>query len=212
VRKAVKDWGGHAAVGSVGYRLVKAWRLAVRARLLGPLLEGARRLEPRVRVEQLHQSEGLVWRLVVERPAHLLPPAEGSWDRLLLAAMEDVLAALPEGGRRDVALRTWGEQNTADIRHPLSGAVPGLSRLLDMPAEPLPGDTDMPRVQGPDFGASERLVVSPGREAEGILTMPGGQSGHPRSPFYRAGHAAWVRGAPAPFLPGPAAHLLVLTP
>jgi penicillin amidase len=212
VRTAVKGWGARAATGSVGYRLVRAWRRAVMARALAPLLEGPRRLEPRLAVEQLHRAEGLLWRLVVERPAHLLPPGEESWDRLLLAAVEDVLAALPEGGRRDLATRTWGEQNTAAIRHPLSRAVPGLSRLLDMPAEPLPGDTDMPRVQAPDFGASERLVVSPGREAEGILELPGGQSGHPRSPYYRAGHEAWVRGAPVSLLPGPARHTLVLSP
>jgi penicillin amidase len=56
------------------------------------------------------------------------------------------------------------------------------------------------------------MVVSPGREATGILETPGGQSGHPRSPFYRAGHAAWVKGEPAPFLPGPAVHTLVLAP
>jgi len=212
VRKAVKDWGGHAAVGSVGYRLVRAWRLAVLERLLSPLLEGPRRLEPRLQAARLDRAEGLAWRLLVERPAHLLAPAAGSWDRLLLAALDDVLAALPEGGRRDLAARTWGERNTAAIRHPLSGALPGLARLLDMPAEPLAGDDHMPRVQGPDFGPSERLVVSPGREAEGILHLPGGQSGHPRSPFYRAGHAAWARGEPAPFLPGPAAHTLVLAP
>ncbi len=212
VRKAVKDWGGHAAVGSVGYRLVRAWRLAVTARVLAPLLQGPRCIEPRLTPGALHQAEGLVWRLLVERPDWLLAPGEGSWDRLLLAAMEDVLAALPEGGRRDLHLRTWGERNTAAIHHPLSGAVPGLSRLLDLPAEPLAGDTDMPRVQGPDFGASERMVVSPGREAEGILHLPGGQSGHPLSPFYRAGHEAWVKGEPAPFLPGPAAHRLTLSP
>jgi penicillin amidase len=42
--------------------------------------------------------------------------------------------------------------------------------------------------------------------------MPGGQSGHPLSPFYRAGHADWVRGRATPFLPGPAAHVLTLEP
>jgi penicillin amidase len=42
--------------------------------------------------------------------------------------------------------------------------------------------------------------------------MPGGQSGHPLSPFYRAGHAAWVRGEPTPFLPGEPAHVLRLVP
>jgi penicillin amidase len=70
----------------------------------------------------------------------------------------------------------------------------------------------MPRVQSPTAGASERFVVSPGHETEGIFEMPGGESGHPLSPFYRAGHDAWVKGDPTPFLPGPAAHTLTLTP
>ena len=82
-----------------------------------------------------------------------------------------------------------------------------------MPAEMLPGDEDMPRVQGPAFGASERFAVSPGHEAEAYFEMPGGQSGHPLSPYFRAGHERWARGAPPPpFLPGPAAHTLTLTP
>jgi len=81
-----------------------------------------------------------------------------------------------------------------------------------MPAEPLPGDWSTPRVQSPKFGASERFGVSPGREAAGYLHMPGGQSGHPLSPFYRAGHAAWVRGEPTPFLPGEPVHVLRLVP
>ena len=34
--------------------------------------------------------------------------------------------------------------------------------------------------------------------------MPGGQSGHPLSPHYADGHAAWAKGEPTPFLPGPA--------
>jgi penicillin amidase len=60
--------------------------------------------------------------------------------------------------------------------------------------------------------ASERMVVSPGREAEGIMQMPTGQSGHPMSPFYANSHAAWIAGDAAPFLPGPTAFTLTLTP
>jgi penicillin amidase len=41
-----------------------------------------------------------------------------------------------------------------------------------MPAIACPADSDMPRVQSPSHGASERLVVSPGRESEGIFHMP----------------------------------------
>ena len=56
--------------------------------------------------------------------------------------------------------------------------------LARMPADPLPGGrSDMPLIQGPDFGASERLVVSPGVEDRGIFQMPCGQSGHPLRPF-----------------------------
>jgi penicillin amidase len=81
-----------------------------------------------------------------------------------------------------------------------------------MPDDPLPGDDDMPRVQRPAFGASQRMAVSPGHEAEGIIEMPTGQSGHPLSPFWRAGHEAWVHGAPTPFLPGKTEHVLRIAP
>ena len=65
-----------------------------------------------------------------------------------------------------------------------------LGPFLDMPAEELPGDSNMPRVQGPTSGASERFAVSPGREQEGYMHMPTGQSGHPLSPHYRDANAA----------------------
>jgi penicillin G amidase len=71
---------------------------------------------------------------------------------------------------------------------------------------------DMPRIQGPGFGASERFSVSPGHEQDAYLHMPGGASGHPLSPFYRAGFDAWAQGRPTPLLPGPATHELVLMP
>jgi penicillin amidase len=60
--------------------------------------------------------------------------------------------------------------------------------------------------------ASERLVVSPGRESEGILEMPTGQSGHPLSPFYANSHEAWTKGTPSPLLAGREEHRLTLKP
>jgi penicillin amidase len=210
-RRQVEAWGGRAAVGSVGYRLVRSFRVRATERALAPLAARARALEPRFDPQELTQSEDAVWRLVSERPPHLLDPRYPTWEALLLAALDEVLESLPGGGK-DLAARTWGERNTAAIRHPLSSALPGMGLLLDMPAEALPGDGNMPRVQAPAFGASERLAVSPGREAEGYCHMPGGQSGHPLSPYYRAGHGSWARGEPAPFLPGPARHRLELVP
>ena len=71
----------------------------------------------------------------------------------------------------------------------------------------------MPRVQGPEFGPSERIVMSPGREEEGVFQMPGGQAGHFRSAYYRDGseHEAWVTVGSSPLLPGPTTHRLVLS-
>jgi penicillin amidase len=90
--------------------------------------------------------------------------------------------------------------------------MPSLSRWLDMPALELPGAEHMPRVQSLSEGASQRMVVSPGLEAQGFFHMPGGQSGHPSSPHYGDSHQAWAKGEPTPFLPGPAVDVLVLTP
>ena len=112
-----------------------------------------------------------------------------------------------------IAARSWGERNTARIRHPLSHALPGfIANWLDMPKDELPGDNDMPRVQGPTFGASERFAVAPGDEEHGYFEMPGGQSGHPLSTYYGSGHTNWVAGKPTPFLPGPPQQTLLLRP
>lgn len=98
------------------------------------------------------------------------------------------------------------------VRHPLTAAVPAFADWLDMDPRPLPGDNHMPRVQTPFAGASQRMVVSPGREEEGFFHMPAGQSGHPLSPHYGDGHDAWAEGQPTPFLPGPSRHMLILVP
>jgi penicillin amidase len=76
----------------------------------------------------------------------------------------------------------------------------------------LPGDRPTVRAQAPGFGASERFAVSPGREAEGLFHMPGGQAGSPMTPWYLAGHDDWVAGRPTPFLPGPAKWRLEMVP
>jgi penicillin amidase len=41
--------------------------------------------------------------------------------------------------------------------------------------------------------------------------MPGGQSGHPLSPYFLKGHADWVQGRPTPLLPGVTTHTLTFT-
>lgn len=203
-------WGGRAAVQSVGYRMVRSFRATVSDAVLDALLEPCRELEPRIRTWHFRHREGAVWALLEARPAHLLDPRFDSWEALLGACADSTLARLQALG--PLRERTWGERNTSRIRHPLSRAIPLVSRWLDMKPRPLPGDSNMPRVQSPSNGASQRLVVSPGREEQGFFHMPGGQSGHPLSPFYSNSHRAWENGEPTPFLPGSTRHTLVLAP
>jgi penicillin amidase len=203
-------WTGRASVDSVAYRAARAYRNFLVEPVFDALTGQAGKPEEE-RFGPTPQFEGWLWRLVTERPVHLLDPKYKSWDEQLLAGVDALLDFQTEAGP-NLADRTWGERNTTRIRHPLSQALPFVGRWLDVAARPLPGDENMPRVQGPIHGASERLVVSPGQEEKGFFHMPVGQSGHPMSPYYRAGHEAWENGEPTPFLPGPAEHTLRLVP
>jgi penicillin G amidase len=212
MRRATATWSGHAAVDSVDYRVVRAFRQNVRDLVLAPFVARASARFADFTWPRATTAEGAIWTMLTERPMHLLDPRWATWDAILAAAARKTADDLSttSGG---LEARTWGEQNTAHIVHPLSMALPGwLSRYLDMPADPLPGDADMPRVQAPAFGASERFAISPGHEDQSYLEMPGGQSGHPLSPFHGAGHDEWVAGHLTPLLPGDTAHTLTITP
>ncbi|MGA8707368.1 MAG: penicillin acylase family protein, partial [Steroidobacteraceae bacterium] len=195
-RRVVGTWTGHAAVDSSAYRLVRAFRSLTQQAVWNSML-AALDIEPDPEAPIPPQFEHALWQLVSTQPEHLLDPRYRSWRNFLLAELDATVARLGSVCP-DLGHCTWGQRNTVAIRHPLSGAVPLLWRLIDMPVVQLPGDNDMPRVQDGATGASERFAVSPGHEAEGYFHMPGGQSGHPLSPYYRAGFMAWARGQPLP--------------
>ena len=210
-RNLVEHWSGRAAADDAGYRIVRAFRLEVRKDVFDALSAPARARYPETKFAPPAQFEGPLWQLVTQQPENLLDPRHRSWREALLASLDESLASLAQECS-DLAACTWGRQNTLRMRHSLSPALPVSERWLDMPADQIAGDASMPRVGGPAFGASERLVVAPGKEAQGLFQMPGGPVDHPLSPFYGAGHEAWVRGESRPLLPGPAAHTLRLTP
>lgn len=211
-RRLVEErWTGTADPASVGYRLVRTFRAVLARELFTPLTRPAKAAEPDFDYTRIGRTEGPLWQLVTERPAHLLDRAYRSWDERLVAAVDTALQELTADGR-SLAAQSWGEFNRAMVAHPLGAGLPLAGRWLNMPADPLPGDIYTPRAHSPRAGPSERMVVSPGREHEGILHMPTGQSGHPLSPHYRDQHRAWVTGEPLPFLPGPPVSTLALVP
>jgi penicillin amidase len=219
LRRRVAGWDGQADKEATGYGPVLDFRRRVCAAVLAPLTARCRQVDPTIGVDLFRNQEGPVWRILSERPVHLLDPRYSSWDALLQTAVDGLLREEQKQGSNWVKA-SWGDFNRAHIYHPLSAGLrkaPLFGGLLsswldlDMPAEPLDGGWgDMPRVQAPTFGASERFAVSPGREELGYFHMPCGQSGHPLSPHYRDGHEDWVSGRATPFLPGQTVHVLTL--
>ncbi len=216
-RQAFRDvvehgWNGEAAAGSSAYRLTRMFRDVVSTRVFAFVLAECYERDPRFDYSLVRRREGPLWSLVSERPLHLLDPEFATWENLFLESIDAIVEELAAAESGDLRSRTWSQMNVTVYRHPLSAAVPLLGRWLDMPITALPGDLYTPRVHWGSQGASERMVVSPGREGEGIMQMPTGQSGHPLSPYYANSHEAWVEGRPTPLLPGPAVHTLTLVP
>jgi penicillin amidase len=214
----VKTSSDRASTDAVGYRIVNEFRSQVMARIFG--ISGSRRDSKRVGTPRglaslvpdkpyiAISAEDVAQQLLTDRPMHWLPAEFATWDALLADAAKETEANLTKN--QPLSQARWGVRNRAAIRHPLAMAVPALSRVLNMTDYELAGDNHMPRVQSPSGGASERLVVSPGQEEFGIYHQPGGQSGHPFSPFFTKGYEDWVFGNPSPLLPGKSQHQLVL--
>ena len=216
IAKELSAWKGHADTEQTGHRIVRAFRQQVIDQLWKSWLAAAQRGHPGPGNTGKQDSpdgrfEYAAWAAIEARAIHLLPLPFPTWDDFLAAQLANVFDDLT---RQNATLgdATWGKRNTANFRHPFSRVMPFLSGWLDMPKTPQAGDNHMPRVAAPTFGASERMVVSPGHEEQGIFVMPGGQSGHPLSPFYGAGHGDWLAGKPGSLLAGEATHTLRFVP
>ncbi len=218
--RLVAEWNGRADVDAVGYTLVHDFRETLYETWFGGL---EARLAARTSADRL--AGRMAWPLGVERASSRLeaamralvsdhawvPRRYADWRAFMLAMADDAIARADASG--GLAQARWGDRNRLALAHPFARLLPdSLQPWLMAPATPMPGDVRLPRVQRPAFGASERYVVSPGQETAGIMHMPGGASGHPLSPYFLAGHTAWVTGAATPFLPGKPAHRLTLKP
>ena len=211
LRARLSEWRGRSAADSVAYRVLRTFRKRCHERFL-LVLQTRMGDRPDARMRELRwQVDAPLDRILAADARHFLPQGMRDWDEFLARALAQTLEELTADGRA-LADAARGRDRRERIGHLLSRALPFLGPWLDAPADPLPGDLDVVRVERGNFGASERMVVAPGREEQGLLHMPGGQSGHPLSPFYLAGHADWVAGRPTPFLPGPERHRLRLAP
>jgi penicillin amidase len=211
LREVIKTWDGNATVKSVGYRIVWAFRNRVATEMANFLGRIAREHDDKFNLSRHRRIEESIWEILQERPAHYLDPAFSDWDHFLAEQIKAIQLEIEKSGSLEQF--TWGKVNTTNIQHPMSMAIPLVGRWIDMPKRQLDGGwSDLPYIQAPSSGASQRMAVSPGREEDGYMHMPCGQSGHPLSPHYSDGHEAWEQGKATPFLPGPPVNQLRLLP
>lgn len=210
-RAAAAAWDGTASAESQEFALLAAIRESLRDAVLSPLLSPAAELDSRFVYAWPLADEPLL-RILEEQPDHFLPARHEGWDEFIReAVVRGVESLARESGGGGTGL-PWGERNRARINHPFGELSTALGWLLNLPRDPLPGWTGTIRAQSPSYGQSFRFTSRPGEPERATFQMPGGQSGHFLSPFFRAGHRAWVRGEPTPLQAGPPLHSLRLRP
>ena len=207
--KHITAWDGKAELDSVAFGLLVRFRKILAEDVFEPFL---------VPCQEADGDFLYTWRtmdvplqmLLTEKISETLPDPVHfqDWDGFILSKLERSIDQLcSEYKCKSSDEVTWGRIHRPRISHPL-GFIPILGRFLNMPEHPLPGSEGC--IRSPR--ASDRMVVSPGHDADGILHIPCGQSGHPLSKNYKDQHGYWVRGESLPFLTGPTVHTLTLKP
>lgn len=202
LKSYLSTWDKGAAKDSVAYRLVRRFRNTVSRNLFAVITAPCKKKFKQCNLYYAsRKTEIALWQLVTKQPKGILGSDYKNWQQFFEHMLKKSFSEIMTDPQT-LKHYTWGEYNTLNIRHPLSQFVPLLGYLADMPHDQVSGDSYMPNVMGKNFGASERMVVSPSHEDSGILHMPTGQSGNPLSPYYAHGHNNWVKGIASPFLPG----------
>lgn len=216
VRGAIAGWDGRAETGSLGVALLGEFRAELVEAVLSSLLAKCRDLDPSF-FYAWTGADVPVQRIIDSGRTELLPNQQSfhDWRDLLRAVL--LRSAQTVARRQGVAVEAlaalrWGEVNKVEISHPLAEGLPALHFFLDMPREPLAGCENCVRLANGKFGASERMVVAPGHERDGIFHIPGGQSGHIGSTHYSDQQKSWLEGLPTPFSSNETRHLLTLDP
>ena len=201
------EWTGRASADSVAYTLVRDFLRSIYDELFTDVDRGLRQTYPEASFAAASpQWPATAARLLDEAPDGWFPEGRSMRD-VQLAAVDRTIAALSKDGKALSAAK-WGQRNRTDIAHPFAHLMPLLKPFLSAPQQPQDGDLYMPHVTAPGYGQSERMAVAPGHEEQGYLCMPGGESGHPLSPYFLAGHEAWMSGRCSSFLPGAPRHSL----
>jgi penicillin amidase len=208
---ALENWQQCACSDSVGYTLVKWFRNELINTVFSAMQNTLAVNDGSLRYVK-RDLEPAIWQLITAQSPSWVNPKFNSWNEQLNGAFSQVIDKLANQYGNNVSNWQWGEVNQLVIEHPFSKQVPILANILNMPVVSGFGDSYMPAVQGKHFGASQRFIAQPGHLDNAILAVPGGQSGHPLSEFYRAGFSDYAQNKHTPLLPQTLLHQITINP
>ena len=161
---------------------------------------GARVILPRVARlpmgRPLSRRVAAIHKLILERPASWVPPADRDWDGVLVGAWRAAEAEIAETLGADRARWNWGALNVMVVQHPLARAASVLGPLLSPPAARMGGANTTPNVlgitpTGAVEGPSMRFIANLADPDDTRLVNFMGQSGHAASAHYADQFEAW---------------------
>lgn len=215
VRRAILAWDGRASLDSYGLIFLIHFKESLAQSIFTPLLRVCVEADDEF-IYSWPNLDTPLRIILTEKPPELLIEQErhANWDSFVLENLKSGIERLKETCKvKSLENLNWGKLNKAEIFHPFAQKDRSpLGGVLNMPEDSLAGCNFSVCASEPGFGASVRMVVSPGQEGEGVLHIACGQSGHPLSDSYDDQHKYWVGQEPLPFLPGRAVHTLNLTP
>jgi penicillin amidase len=139
-----------------------------------------------------HWMMETVWleNVLSHQPTRWLPPAYGSYDDLLAAAMDEALKKAPA----DLSTWRWGPEDSVTIQNPILGRLRVVRRWTGPGVRPQSGSGYTVKAAGRDYGPSERFTADLSNLDASTLNIVTGQSGNFLSPHYMDQWQAWYNG------------------
>jgi penicillin G amidase len=145
--------------------------------------------------ESYHWSMSSIWleNMLAQQPKRWLPAKYGSFDLLVVAAVEAAVAE-PEAPV-DLTQWTWGKASPLEIRHLVLSKLPLVGRWTGPGIHPQSGGSFTVKQVGRSFGPSERFTADLGDLDGSMLNTVTGQGGNFLSPYYMDQWEAWFEGS-----------------
>jgi penicillin amidase len=201
-------------INSKGAALLMAFRTKLAEALFAKVVARCKQYDPNFSYAW-REMETPLRELLTQRPKGVIPAQyNDDWRVFILetltSAAKDLQSDYPD---IELAQLNWGTVNRIAQQHPFSKSLPVLGAFLDIGDFESSGCASVcVRVMSKEHGASERFVLAPAHPENGILEMPGGQSGHPFSRHYRDQQKFWQEGKTIPFMPSKFLHTLHFQP